>query len=475
MYGKLLINGEWVESKSKKAFAVYNPSDGQEIGKCALASGDDAQLAVASAAQAQKAWGATLGKERGILLRKLYEIVRRDKEEFAGIIVLEQGKSIHEARAEVEYALIFIEWFAEEAKRLYGEVVPNMKPQQRCFNIKQPVGVCAAITPWNFPLAMLARKVAPAMAAGCTMVVKPSEETPLTALLFAQKMLDVGFPKGVMNVICGDAAAIGDVLCQAREVRLLTFTGSTKVGKILMAKCANTVKKVTLELGGNAPFIVFDDADIEQAVRGLLASKIRNGGQSCICANRIYVQKSVISEFAKKLVSYVDKVKIGDGFDEANNLGPMINKAAIKKINMLLDDARLNEANLLYKSDISNLDANGCYSPIIVIENQKENTAIEHSEIFGPVISIFAFETEEEVLERANNTNYGLASYLFTKDKDRAWRMSEALEYGMVAVNDVTLSTELTPFGGIKESGLGREGGRHGILEFLEDKFIAMS
>jgi len=472
---KCYIDGKWTESVTKEKFTVFNPASGEAIAEVAKAGAEDTNLAIAAAAKAFPAWSAKLPKERSKIIYKLAELVTKHLEELAQIMVLENGKSIHEARAEITYSLGFVEWFAEEAKRIYGEVVPSVKAGQRLFTIRQPVGVAVAITPWNFPLAMIVRKALPALAAGCCIVVKPSEETPLTALAFTKLVESAGVPPGVFNVLCGDAPAIGDAMTASPTVRMLSFTGSTRVGKLLMGKAANTVKKVALELGGNAPFIVFEDADLENAVAGVVASKLRNGGQSCICTNRIYVHESIADRFVEKLKGEFAKIKIGDGADSNNQLGPMINKAAVKKISDLIEDAKLHGAEIVYAADISDTKySKGCYAAPTIVLNHSANTLIESTEIFGPIASVFTFKNEAEVIERANNTNYGLASYFYTKDKDRIWRVSEALEYGMVAVNDVMLSSEMTSFGGVKESGIGREGGRHGINEFLEEKFIAI-
>jgi succinate-semialdehyde dehydrogenase/glutarate-semialdehyde dehydrogenase len=471
---KSFIKGKWVEATSGKKINVFNPANGQAIGQVPLSSGDDANQAIAAAATAFPSWSKQLAKERAKILRKLYDLMLVHKEDFARTMVIEQGKSIHEARSEFDYALEFVLWFAEEARRIYGEVVPPIKHGQRLLTIRQPIGVTAAITPWNFPLAMIVRKAIPALAAGCSIIVKPSEETPFTAFLLAKLAQEAGIPDGVLNVLCGDAAAIGDVLTSSSTVRMLSFTGSTAVGKLLMAKAAQTVKKVALELGGNAPFIVFADADLEKAAAGLIASKLRNGGQSCICANRVYVHESIASDFVKLLQAGFSQIKVGDGLDESNKLGAMINQAAVDKIQNLIADAQAHGGQVLYAADLAHLKG-GCFVPPTIILNKQSGSKIEETEIFGPVASIFTFKSDEGVLKRANNTNYGLAAYFYTQDKERIWRFAEELEYGMVAVNDVVLSSEVTCFGGVKESGIGREGGRTGINEFLEEKFIAMS
>lgn len=473
---KCYIDGRWTEAVTGDKFAVYNPATAEVIAQVARAGAEDANLAIAAASKALPAWRQTLPKARSKIIRELAGLVTQHQEELAQIMVLENGKSIHEARSEVVYALSFIEWFAEEAKRIYGEVVPSVKTGQRLFTIRQPIGVAAAITPWNFPLAMIVRKALPALAAGCSIVIKPSEETPFTALAFAKLVELAEVPPGVFNMLCGDAPAIGDAITASSIVKMLSFTGSTKIGKLLMEKAAHTVKKVALELGGNAPFIVFEDADLVSAVAGLVASKMRNGGQSCICTNRVYVHESIAERFVGALKGEFAKIKVGDGADANNNLGPMINQAAVEKIKGLIDDAKSHGAEVVYAGDISTSKySKGCYVAPTIVFNHSLNTMIESQEIFGPIASIFTFKNEAEVVQRANNTNYGLAAYFYTQDKDRIWRVSEALEYGMVAVNDIMLSSEMTSFGGVKESGLGREGGRQGINEFLEEKFIAIS
>lgn len=476
MLGKLFINNEWVESKSKKTFAVFNPADQSIVAQVALGDDQDALLAIDAAEAAFPIWGSILPKERSQILRKLYELMLVKKEHLAKIMVSEQGKAISEARAEIDYSAAFLEWFSEEAKRIYGDVVPSIKQGQRLFTLKQPIGIVGAITPWNFPIAMIIRKMASALAAGCTMVLKPSEETPLCALQIASLVKDAGLPKGVFNVVFGDAIKIGKALTESNKVRMLTFTGSTRVGKLLMEDCAKTVKKVSLELGGNAPFIVFEDADIEKAVSGLTASKLRNGGQSCISANRVYLHKRIKDEFIVKLTEEFAKIKIGNGLDETVRLGPLINKQSVDKIDSLIEDAVSKDSKIVYKAEIGKLkEQSDCYMAPQIIVNTDDKTEIEKTEIFGPIASIFTFEGEEEVIKRANATNYGLACYVYTKDNKRIWRVSEQLEYGMVAINDVILSSEMTSFGGVKESGIGREGGKSGIHEYLEDKFIALS
>ena len=469
---KLYIDGKWVDALSGKFFDVLNPANNDVVDTVSYASAEDAALAVEVAQKAFATWKEVTQKEKARILRKFYELILERREELARIIVIEQGKAMTEARSEVDYAASFVEWFAEEAKRTYGDIVPSQKSNQLLFSFKEPVGVVAAITPWNFPAAMITRKIAPAIAAGCTVIVKPSEETPLTAFYLAKLFEEAGLPRGVLNVICGDAKEIGRVLTTHFHVKMLTFTGSTQVGKILMAQCSNTVKKVALELGGNAPFIVFDDANIALAVSGVVASKLRSGGQSCICVNRIFVHEKIFDSFAKAVVEEFKKIKVGNGLDQSINLGPLINKAATDKISRLIENATNNGSTILYQGQVEN--TTGCFCAPTIISHYSDDVSMFNEEIFGPVISLFKFSAEEDVIKRANSTKYGLASYFYTEDRKRIWRVARALEYGMVGINDVALSTEATSFGGVKESGLGREGGKSGILEYLEDKFVAV-
>lgn len=470
---QLYINGEWVDSNSKTTFDVFNPATGELVKSVAYAGLEDTDKAINAADEAFYKWRKVLPKERSKILRKFYDLMMNKREELARLIVVEQGKTIHDARSEVDYAASFIEWFAEEAKRIYGDLVPSNKNGQTLLNYKEPIGVVAAITPWNFPAAMITRKIAPAIAAGCTVVIKPSEETPLTAFYIAKLLEDSGLPRGVLNVICGDTSEIGNALTSSNKVRMLTFTGSTIVGKMLYSKSSNTVKKVTLELGGNAPFIVFDDANIELAVKGLMASKLRNGGQSCICVNRIFVHADIIGSFSDAIVHEFKKIKVGNGLDETVNLGALINNKANIKIQKIIDDALAKGAKILFKANIKGLNDSFCMPTVIL--NQKDDSLLFESEIFGPVVSIFEFRDETDVIRRANNTKYGLASYVYTEDRKRINRIIETLEYGMIGINEVAISNEMTSFGGIKESGIGREGGKYGILEYLEDKFVAIN
>ncbi|MCE2993200.1 MAG: NAD-dependent succinate-semialdehyde dehydrogenase [Alphaproteobacteria bacterium] len=470
-----LINGSWVENKAE-LYDVINPADMSVISSVAKLGKTEAELAIESAHTAFRKWRNTTAKERSKILRKLSDLIHEHKEIIAKIMVMESGKAWAEAIGEIDYASSFLEWFSEEAKRTYGDIIPSVKYGQRLFTTREPVGVVAAIAPWNFPLAMITRKLAPALAAGCTIVIKPSEETPLTAYYLGKLCMDAGVPAGVVNILSGNAQEIGDAMTESDLVSLFTFTGSTPVGKTLTAKCAATVKKVALELGGNAPFIVFDDANLEKAADGLIASKLRSGGQSCICANRIFVADSVMSDFEKILVTKLQILKVGNGLDKSNHIGTTINAAAARKIESLVADAASNGAALLYAADISEQKKlSPCFVGPTLLRNAKVGSKIEETEIFGPVISMFSFKSEDEVLERANRTNYGLASYFYAENNARIWRVAERLEYGMVGINDVAISSEVSCFGGIKQSGLGREAGKHGIDEYMEYKYMVMS
>lgn len=472
MIGKLYINGQSI-TRDKK-FPVKNPFTQNDIGQYSFATAEDVESAINSASVALESFKSTLPLERSKLLTKIYEIVLRDREEYAQLITLEQGKSIHEARSEVDYALSFLQWFAEEAKRVYGEVIPSTKPNQHQYSIYKPIGVVAIITPWNFPLAMLVRKVAPLLAAGCCAVIKPSEETPFTAEKFIHACKEAGVKDGVLNLVVGDANAIGDILCSSKSIKMLTFTGSTRVGKILMAKCASTVKRVCLELGGNAPFIVFDDCDINLAVNSLVASKLRSGGQSCICANKILVQNGIFEEFKELLISKLAPLRVGNGADESIHLGPLINRAAKRRLDSLLKDALDGGSELLFDGTTEITDSETVLG-FKVLKVKNLSCKVVNEEIFGPIIPLVPFNDEKEALSIANNTDYGLAAYIFSNSLQLINHATKHLEYGMIGINDVAISNPFTPFGGVKESGLGREGGRHGILEFLEEQFISLN
>jgi succinate-semialdehyde dehydrogenase / glutarate-semialdehyde dehydrogenase len=451
---------------------VSNPANGKPLAKVPDLGQAETRAAIEAAAKAFPAWSAKLAKERGDLLRRWYELQVGHGEDLAMIMTSEQGKPLAEARAEVEYAAAFTQFFAEEAKRVYGEIIPSHRSSGRILVMKQPVGVVGAITPWNFPVAMITRKIAPALAAGCTVVVKPAPETPLSALALAELALRAGLPDGVLNVVTGEAEAIGAELTANPLVRMITFTGSTEVGKLLMAQSAPTVKKLSLELGGNAPFIVFDDADLEAAVAGALASKYRNSGQTCVCANRILVQEGIYDDFADALAREVAKLKLGEGTEPEVTQGPLINAAALAKVEAHVADALANGARVMVGGKRHALG--GTFYEPTVLAGVTAKMRIAQEETFGPVAPLFRFRYEAEAVELANDTPYGLAAYFYTRDHARAWRVAEALEYGVVGVNAGIISTELAPFGGVKESGLGREGSHHGIEEFVELKYVFM-
>jgi succinate-semialdehyde dehydrogenase/glutarate-semialdehyde dehydrogenase len=464
------INGEWV--KSDKRFDVFNPATQEVIAHVPDLGAAETEQAIAAAAAALPAWSAKTAKERALVLRNWFDHCMADLDRLAQLITLEGGKPLAEARGEAAYGASFFEWFAEEAKRAYGHTIPTTTQTRRYVTIKQPVGVCAAVTPWNFPLAMITRKVGPALAAGCTIVVKPPHQTPLTALALAELGEKAGVPKGVLNIVTThDAAAVGKVMCESKTVRKFSFTGSTAVGKQLGAACvAANVKKVSLELGGNAPLLVFADADIDAAVKGAIASKFRNAGQTCVCANRILVEDAIYDEFSKKLAAAVAKLKVGNGADDGVEIGPLIDAKAIEKVERMVAEALASGATALTGGKKSNAGAQ-FFTPT-VLANVTRDMRVNTEEIFGPVAPLIRFKTEDEAVAIANDTPFGLAGYFFTKDVNRAWRVAERLEYGMVSINDGVYSNEVIPFGGMKESGLGREGGAEGIEEYLETKFI---
>ena len=466
-----LIGGEWVTSK--KAFPVFDPATGEEIARVPDLGADDARSAIDAAHAAFPAWAAKTAKERGQILRRWFDLITAETEPLAQLMTAEQGKPLTEARGEVAYGASFVEWFSEEGKRAYGHTIPTTAPSRRYVTIKQPIGVCAAITPWNFPIAMITRKVACALAAGCTIVVKPAAETPLCALAVAKLAEDAGVPKGVFNVITStDSAAIGKVMCDDARVRKLTFTGSTEVGRILYRQCADTIKKLTLELGGNAPLLVFDDADLDQAVAGAMASKYRNAGQTCVCANRIIVQAGIYDRFAAALTEAAKKLVVAPGRDPKSTIGPLINADAAKKVETLLSDAVAKGAKIVLGGK---RDAHGeLFFQPTVVTGVTEAMALTREEIFGPVASLIKFETEADAIRIANDTPFGLAAYLFTQNLSRAWHIAEQIEAGMVGVNEGVFSNEVAPFGGVKQSGLGREGAAEGLDEYLETKFICL-
>jgi succinate-semialdehyde dehydrogenase/glutarate-semialdehyde dehydrogenase len=461
------VNGAWI---GDPVTPVLNPATGAEIARTPHLGAAETRAAIGAAAAAFKQWRKSLAKERGQILRRWFDLIRANREDLARLMTSEQGKPLGEARGEVDYGASFVEFFAEEAKRVYGETIPSHKQGGRIVVLKQPAGVVAAITPWNFPLAMITRKVAPALAAGCTVVVKPAPDTPLSALALAELAHQAGFPAGVLNVITGDAEAIGSEMTRHPAVRVVAFTGSTRVGKLLMAQAAQGVKKVALELGGNAPFIVFDDADLDKAAEGALASKFRNMGQTCVCANRFYVQDGVYDAFAEKLAAKAAAMKVGDGLEDGVAQGPLINKAALDKVEAHVRDAVDKGARVLTGGAPHALGGT-FYQPTVLTDATSE-MAISGEETFGPVAALFRFYDEEEAVRLANATEYGLAAYFYSRDLGRVWRVAEAVEAGIVGVNEGVVSTEVAPFGGVKQSGLGREGSHHGMEEFLEMKYL---
>lgn len=469
---KCYVNGNWIGSKSGETILVNNPATLNEIGTIPKCGAEETKIAIDAANEAWPVWSAKSARNRSEILRKWFELIIENKEELAQIMTIEQGKPINESRGEIVYGASFVEWFSEEAKRVYGDTIPDPMTDRRIVVLKQPVGVVAAITPWNFPSAMITRKCAPALAVGCPVVIKPASQTPYSALALAVLAEEAGFPKGTLNVITGKASEIGQELSTNQIVRKLSFTGSTEVGKILLEKCSSTVKKVSMELGGHAPFIVFDDANIDDSVAGAMQSKFRNTGQTCVCANRIYVQEKVHDEFCKKFVEAVSKMKVGDGLNEENNSGPLIDEHSLNKVEEHVEDAIQMGAKVAIGGSKHYLGMN-FYQPTILTGVTPE-AKITSEETFGPVAPIYKFKDEKEVIELANNSPYGLASYFYSRDIGRIWRVAEALEYGMVGVNTGLTSKTEAPFGGVKQSGLGREGSKYGIDDFIEIKYINM-
>ncbi|WP_204115391.1 NAD-dependent succinate-semialdehyde dehydrogenase [Shimia biformata] len=468
------IGGNWCDADSGATFEVTNPARGDVICTVPDMGVDEARRAIAAARTAQKDWAARTGKDRAAILRKWYELMVENADDLAAILTAEMGKPLPEARGEILYGASFIEWFGEEAKRTYGETIPGHQPDKRIVVIKQPVGVVASITPWNFPNAMIARKVAPALAVGCAMVSKPAGETPLSALAMAVLAERAGVPKGVFSVITSSrSSAIGQEFTSNPTVKKITFTGSTEVGRILLKQAADQVQKVSMELGGNAPFIVFDDADLDAAVEGAMISKYRNNGQTCVCANRIYVQAGVYDAFAQKFTAAVKAMKVGDGFDDGVVAGPLITEDAVEKVEEHLADAVAKGAKVLTGGQRHALG--GTFFEPTIVSDVTRDMLVAQDETFGPFAPLFKFDNEEDVIEQANDTIYGLASYFYAKDVSRVWRVAEALEYGMVGVNTGLISTEVAPFGGVKQSGMGREGSSHGTEDYLEMKYICMS
>ena len=466
------VDGEWVDAIGRETIPVQNPATGETLGTVPKMGAEETRRAIAAADRALPAWRAKTAKERSQILRRWFDLMMANQDDLATLMTAEQGKPLAEAKGEIAYAASFIEWFAEEGKRVYGDTIPSHGTDKRIIVLKEPIGVCAAITPWNFPAAMITRKVAPALAAGCTVVCKPATQTPFSAFALAELATRAGLPAGTFNVVTGPARAIGAVLTGDARVRKLSFTGSTEIGKLLMAQCAKTMKKLSLELGGNAPFIVFDDADLDAAVAGAIASKYRNTGQTCVCANRLLEQAGVYEAFTEKLVVAVKKLRVGDGLAGATEQGPLIDVAALKKVEEHVADATAKGAKIATGGKRHALGGT-FYEPTVLTGVTRAMT-LAREETFGPVAPLFRFETEQEAIAMANDTEFGLASYLYTRDLARSWRVSEALEYGIVGLNTGLISTEVAPFGGVKESGTGREGSKYGILEYTELKYICV-
>ncbi|SON55466.1 Succinate-semialdehyde dehydrogenase [NADP(+)] GabD [Hartmannibacter diazotrophicus] len=464
------IGGAWVDADSGQTENVTDPATDEVLGTMPRMGAAETERAIDAAAAAFPDWAGRSAKERATILKRWADLMMAHQDDLGRIMTAEQGKPLAEAKGEVAYGASFIEWFAEEARRVYGDTIPSPWGDKRIVTIKQPIGVVAAITPWNFPNAMLARKAGPALAAGCTMVCKPAAQTPYSMLAMAVLAEEAGLPPGVLNVVTGDAATIGGVMTSSEIVQKLTFTGSTQIGRLLMRQSADTIKKLSLELGGNAPFIVFDDAEIDKAVEGAIIAKFRNNGQTCVCANRIYVQAKVYDEFAEKLVAAVSQLKTGNGFDEGVALGPLIDEKAVKKVNEHLDDAKAKGARVLTGGE--SLGGN-FMSPAVVVDVTPE-MIVSREETFGPLAPLIRFETEADVIRLANDTEFGLASYFYSRDIGRVWRVAEKLEYGIVGINTGLISTAEAPFGGVKQSGLGREGSKYGIEDYLEIKYLCM-
>ena len=466
------IDGQWADAKSKETVPVTNPANGAVVGSVPKMGAAETRMAIEAADNALAAWRAKLAKERAAILRKWFELMMANQDDLALLMTAEQGKPLAESKGEIAYAASFLEWFAEEGKRIYGDVIPQHQGDKRIVVIKQPVGVCGAITPWNFPAAMITRKAGPALAAGCTLVIKPATQTPFSAFALAELADRAGVPKGVINILTGSAKEIGGELTSNPTVRKITFTGSTEVGRELMRQSADTIKKISLELGGNAPFLVFDDADLDAAVEGAMISKYRNAGQTCVCANRILVQDKVYDAFAAKLAEKVKALKVGAGTEAGVTIGPLIDDKAVAKVEEHVQDALAKGAKILvggHKHQLGGL----FYEPTLLTEVTTD-MKITREETFGPVAPLFRFNTEEEGIAMANDTEFGLASYFYARDIGRIWRVGEALESGMVGINTGLISTEVAPFGGVKQSGIGREGSKYGVEEFLEVKYLCM-
>jgi succinate-semialdehyde dehydrogenase/glutarate-semialdehyde dehydrogenase len=466
------IDGQWIDADNGKTFEVLDPATGKTIAKVAKCGTAETRRAIKAAEKAQAGWQKTSSKERARLLRRWFTLLMESQEDLAQLMTAEQGKPLAESRGEIAYGASYIEWFAEEGKRVYGDTIQPPTDDKRIVVIKQPVGVVACITPWNFPNAMLARKIAPALAAGCTVVCKPANETPLSAFALAELAERAGIPAGVINIVAGVTKEIGAELTGSSIVRKLTFTGSTEVGKLLIEQCASTVKRTSMELGGNAPFIVFDDADLDEAVKGAIICKFRNAGQTCVCANRILVQEGVFDEFNKKFAAATAKLKVGNGADEGVSVGPLINEGAANDVMSFIEDAVAKGAQLVAGGSRSKLGE--CFIEPTILTGVNDKMRVFREEIFGPVAPVFKFKSESEAIQMANDTEFGLACYFYSRDIGRIWRVAEALEYGIVGINEGIISNEMAPFGGVKESGQGREGSKYGLDDYLEIKYLCM-
>ena len=467
-----LIDGQWRDAPNGDMIAVTNPANGEQLGSVPKMGADETREAIEAANRALPAWRALTAKERANILRRWFDLMMENQDDLARLMTLEQGKPLAEAKGEISYAASFIEWFAEEGKRIYGDTIPGHQADKRLLVIKQPIGVTAAITPWNFPAAMITRKAGPALAAGCTMVLKPASQTPFSALALAELANRAGIPAGVFNVVTGSAGAVGGELTSNPLVRKLSFTGSTEIGRQLMEQCAKDIKKVSLELGGNAPFIVFDDADLDKAVEGALSSKFRNAGQTCVCANRLYVQDGVYDRFAEKLQQAVEKLRIGDGLQDGVTTGPLIDEKAVAKVEEHIADAIAKGAKVVTGGKPHALGGN-FFQPTILVD-VPANAKVSKEETFGPLAPLFRFKDEADVIAQANDTEFGLAAYFYARDLSRVFRVGEALEYGIIGINTGIISTEVAPFGGVKASGLGREGSKYGIEDYLEIKYMCI-
>ncbi|MGE0971739.1 NADP-dependent succinate-semialdehyde dehydrogenase [Klebsiella sp. WOUb02] len=467
------IDGQWRDALSGEVITVTNPANGQRLGSVPKMGADETHEAIDAANRALPAWRALTAKERATILRRWFDLMVANQDDLARLMTLEQGKPLAEARGEISYAASFIEWFAEEGKRVYGDTIPGHQADKRLIVIKQPIGVTAAITPWNFPAAMITRKAGPALAAGCTMVLKPASQTPFSALALAELARRAGIPDGVFSVVTGSAGEVGSALTGNPLVRKLSFTGSTEIGRQLMAQCAQDIKKVSLELGGNAPFIVFDDADLDKAVEGALASKFRNAGQTCVCANRLYVQEGVYERFAAKLQQAVEKLQLGDGLQSGVTTGPLIDDKAVAKVQEHIADAVAKGARIATGGKVHELGGN-FFQPTILLD-VPDSAKVAKEETFGPLAPLFRFKDEADVIRQANDTEFGLAAYFYARDMSRVFRVGEALEYGIVGINTGLISNEVAPFGGVKASGLGREGSKYGIDDYLEIKYMCIS